>query len=57
MTAYRALTWDHPRGYDSPAAAARLHAGEIDISWETQPLEGFEPAPISEVARTNGALL
>ena len=52
MTAYLGLTWDHPRGYDSLAAAARLHAVEMDISWETQPLEGFESASISELART-----
>ena len=51
MTAFRGLTWDHPRGYAPLAAAAALHAGEIDIRWETQPLEGFESAPIPELAR------
>jgi multiple sugar transport system substrate-binding protein len=51
VTAFRALTWDHPRGYAPLAAAAELHAGEIDITWETQPLEGFESAPIPELAR------
>ena len=51
MTAFRALTWDHPRGYAPLRAAAELHAGEIDITWETQPLEGFEATPIPELAR------
>jgi multiple sugar transport system substrate-binding protein len=52
VTTFRGLTWDHPRGYDSLAAAARLHAAAIDISWETQSLEGFESESIPELART-----
>ena len=51
MTAFRALTWDHPRGCAPLVAAAALHANEIDITWETQPLEGFESTPIPELAR------
>jgi len=51
VTAFRGLTWDHPRGYAPLVAAAALHAGEIDITWETQPLEGFESAPVPELAR------
>ena len=42
VTAFRGLTWDHPRGYRSLAAAAQQHFGAIDIAWETQSLEGFE---------------
>jgi multiple sugar transport system substrate-binding protein len=52
VTAFRGLTWDHPRGYRSLAEAARLHFGAIDITWETQPLEGFESESIPELART-----
>ena len=51
MTALRGLTWDHPRGYAPLAAAAALHAAEIEISWDVQPLEGFESTPVPELAR------
>lgn len=47
------LTWDHPRGYNALAAAAKLTAspdGSPLLSWEKQPLEGFESAPIGELA-------
>lgn len=47
------LTWDHPRGYDALAEAARLvngSAGTALIHWEKQPLEGFESAPIADLA-------
>lgn len=47
MTAFRGLTWDHPRGYAALDRAAR-EAGAI-VSWDRQPLEGFESAPIAEV--------
>lgn len=40
---FRGLTWDHPRGYNALAAA------KGPISWDTQPLEGFESAPIAEL--------
>ncbi|MDR5741044.1 MULTISPECIES: hypothetical protein [unclassified Caballeronia] len=48
---YRALTWDHPRGYDALAAAAkaRRDIDGIDIQWEKQPLEGFESHPIEDL--------
>ncbi len=52
MTSFRGLTWDHPRGYAPLAAAARACAAEIEIRWETQPLEGFEATPIPELARS-----
>ncbi len=49
---YRGLTWDHPRGYDALAEAARrVNAGRPEplIQWDKQPLEGFESAPITEL--------
>ncbi|WP_205192613.1 extracellular solute-binding protein [Burkholderia sp. Ax-1724] len=51
MRSYRALTWDHPRGYDALAAAAsaRADVDGVDIQWEKQPLEGFESHPIEEL--------
>ncbi|MEL6206150.1 MAG: extracellular solute-binding protein [Pseudomonadota bacterium] len=50
---YRGLTWDHPRGYNALAEAARrVNAGRDDplIHWDKQPLEGFESAPIADLA-------
>lgn len=44
---YRGLTWDHPRGYNALAAAASDAA--VDISWDKQPLEGFESHPIADL--------
>jgi multiple sugar transport system substrate-binding protein len=49
---YRGLTWDHPRGFNALAAAAdRLDAARdgIAITWDKQPLEGFESHPIGEL--------
>jgi multiple sugar transport system substrate-binding protein len=51
VTAYRGLTWDHPRGHAPLVAAAERWSGEIEIAWEAQPLEGFESTPIPELAR------
>lgn len=48
----RGLTWDHPRGYDALAEAARrVNAGRAEplILWDKQPLEGFESAPITDL--------
>lgn len=45
---YRGLTWDHPRGYNALAAAAR-RADALDLAWDTQPLEGFESHPIADL--------
>ena len=49
---YRGLTWDHPRGYAAleEAASQARSRGEIDITWERQPLEGFESSAIDELA-------
>lgn len=51
MRRYEGLTWDHPRGYNALAAAAtaRQHVDGVDISWRTQPLEGFEAHPIADL--------
>ncbi|PRD44744.1 hypothetical protein C5748_04935 [Phyllobacterium phragmitis] len=52
MKRYKALTWDHPRGYNALAAAARLPApaeAGIAIEWDKQPLEGFESHPIADL--------
>ena len=50
MQVIKALTWDHPRGYNALAAASKLpdviNAG-LEIHWEKQPLEGFESHPIA----------
>ncbi|HEX7850265.1 MAG TPA: extracellular solute-binding protein [Sphingomonas sp.] len=49
---YRALTWDHPRGYDALAAAATMldeARDGIAIVWDKQPLEGFEAHPIEDL--------
>ncbi|NOZ32614.1 MAG: carbohydrate ABC transporter substrate-binding protein, partial [Alphaproteobacteria bacterium] len=52
-TTFKGLTWDHPRGYDALAEAARrVNTGRSTalVSWEKQPLAGFESAPIGELA-------
>jgi multiple sugar transport system substrate-binding protein len=49
---FSGLTWDHPRGYDALAEAARrVNAGRAEplILWDKQPLEGFESAPITDL--------
>jgi multiple sugar transport system substrate-binding protein len=45
---YRGLTWDHPRGYNALAAAA-AQANGLSLSWDKQPLEGFEAHPIADL--------
>lgn len=52
MTHYRGLTWDHPRGTDALRAAAAAFSadGPDTLTWEAQPLEGFESAPIERIA-------
>lgn len=49
---FTGLTWDHPRGYDALAEAARrVNAGRAEplITWDRQPLEGFESASITDL--------
>lgn len=51
MSRWLGLTWDHPRGYQAlRAALTEPGAPRCDLSWDTQPLEGFESAPIAETA-------
>lgn len=47
MTAYRGLTWDHPRGYKALEAAA-AQAPDLSLTWDRHSLEGFEERPIGE---------
>lgn len=52
MQRLKGLTWDHPRGYNALAAAARLPElaeSGLAIEWEKQPLEGFESHPIADL--------
>lgn len=54
------LTWDHPRGYDALAEAARIvncNESVPLIHWKKQPLEGFESAPIAELAAEHDLLV
>lgn len=47
MSKFKGLTWDHPRGYDGLAWAAR-RVPDL-IHWDKQPLEGFESTPIEDI--------
>ncbi|MEU1973100.1 extracellular solute-binding protein [Microbacterium sp. NPDC019599] len=48
---FAGLTWDHPRGRAAlEAAAERFRAADLDITWDVHSLEGFESAPIGELA-------
>lgn len=51
MKSYKALTWDHPRGYNALAAASdkARQDGLVGIIWDKQPLEGFESHPIADL--------
>lgn len=52
MQRLKALTWDHPRGYNALAAAAKrpeFAENDLAIDWERQPLEGFESHPIADL--------
>ncbi len=46
-TSFKGLTWDHPRGYNALAAAAKI--APVAIAWDKQPLEGFESHPIADL--------
>jgi len=57
---FSGLTWDHPRGYDALAQAEKqVNAGRTDalLHWSKQPLEGFESAPIAELAAEHDLLV
>ncbi len=50
---FRGLTWDHPRGVHALRAAAEQAetlGAPMSLRWDAQPLEGFESAPIGELA-------
>lgn len=52
MHSYKALTWDHPRGYNALAAASAgldPRRDGLSIAWDRQPLEGFESHPIADL--------
>lgn len=52
MPQFKGLTWDHPRGYNTLAAAAAAIDPERDgfsLQWDKQPLEGFESHPIADL--------
>lgn len=57
MTDFLGLTWDHPRGRNALAAAAPRIGGGDRLHWHVQPLEGFESAPIDELARSYDLLV
>ena len=48
---YAGLTWDHPRGRDALEAAAANAPDDLEIVWDVHSLEGFESAPIDELAQ------
>ncbi len=60
MAQFTGLTWDHPRGHDALAEAARrLNADRASalLRWNKQPLECFESAPIADLAADNDLLV
>ena len=51
----RGITWDDPRGWGPLEQVGRAFAGtpagrEVSVDWDIQPLEGFESAPLPELA-------
>jgi len=56
--ALRGITWDHPRGYAALAELERLDAAAdtryggvpAPLTWEHQPLSGFESRPVADLA-------
>lgn len=49
----RGMTWDHARGYDPLAAAARLWAERtgVSIAWDRRSLQDFESYPVETLAQ------
>ena len=45
---YRALTWDHPRGFNALDAAAQTRLDGFVLHWDKQPLSGFEEHSIAD---------
>ena len=52
MTAFRGLTWDHPRGRNALRAASEHFSasGPDTLTWDVHPLEGFESTPLETLA-------
>lgn len=46
---YRALTWDHPRGFNALDAAVKGLPNGLVLHWDKQPLAGFEEHSIDEL--------
>jgi len=47
---FKGLTYDHPRGFDALAhAAVQPLADGSTLTWDKQPLEGFESHPIADI--------
>ncbi|MHB8302281.1 MAG: extracellular solute-binding protein [Acidobacteriaceae bacterium] len=46
---YRALTWDHPRGFNALDAAAKGLPNGFVLHWDKQPLAGFEEHSIADL--------
>ncbi|EGF89650.1 integral membrane protein [Asticcacaulis biprosthecium C19] len=44
-SAFRGLTWDHPRGFNALDAASK----RLDLTWDKHSLEGFETHPIADL--------
>jgi multiple sugar transport system substrate-binding protein len=44
------LTWDHPRGYRVLDALAGALEPDVSVSWQRQPLEGFESRALRTLA-------
>lgn len=50
-TTLAGITWDHPRGYAGLEALGRsIRLDAPAISWDRQPLEGFESHPVDALA-------
>jgi multiple sugar transport system substrate-binding protein len=47
----RGITWDHPRAYQPLEAFQGRCPDAPRVTWDRQPLAGFEAHPISELAR------
>jgi multiple sugar transport system substrate-binding protein len=61
----RGITWDHPRGYAALAELQRLDAEAVTeygampgpLTWDRQPLAGFESEPIAGLAERYDVLV
>ena len=52
MKVLRGITWEHPRGYDSVAAAAARYAEvvpDVTVTWSIRSLQAFADAPLEQL--------